>query len=73
VLAGLAITIDLQVFLAYLFKDSPYSLNIFEFIFIKSDLSIPFFLGNPPKKIQTSTSLKASSDLTDTLTEFNNS
>jgi len=65
VFAGLATTKILQHSLATFYKASPYTLKIFPFIFNKSFLSIPSFLGNPPMKTPTSKSLKASSALDD--------
>lgn len=60
VLAGLATTILLQVFLATLFRTSPYDLKILLLICKRSFLSMPGFLGYPPKKITKSTSLNNS-------------
>lgn len=58
VLAGLATTKHLTVFLATVSSASPYSLKIFPFFYNKSFLSYPFYLGKPPMNTTTSASLK---------------
>ena len=58
VFAGFATTKHLTVFLATVFIASPYALNIFPFVYKRSFLSIPGFLGNPPMNTATSASLK---------------
>jgi len=58
VFAGLATTKHLTVFLATVSRASPCSLKIFPFLYNKSFLSYPFYLGNPPMNTTTSASLK---------------
>lgn len=57
VLAGLATTRDLTVFLATVSKEVPYFLKMPPLMVSKSFLSIPGFLGKPPMKTATSRSL----------------
>jgi len=59
VLDGFATTNILAVSFAYFSNKKPYCLKISLLIYKRSDLSIPGFLGNPPKNIPTSISLNA--------------